>query len=111
MSSNKEVQAARNAADRRLREKFPEVYAIIMQEEHSKRGLTWTRRATAEERALREEEAKKARARARIEEEARKAGLSVSFTLPAEPEIAAVQDKERQDRIEEKVLETWDANA
>lgn len=88
MGGNKEAQAARNAADRRLRETYPEEYAALMHEEHEARGLTWKRRATAEERALREAEAKKAKARARIEEEARKAGLSVSFTPPDEADEA-----------------------
>jgi hypothetical protein len=79
MSSTKEAQAARNAADRRLREAFPEQYAAIMREEHEARGLTWKRRATPEERARRDAEAKQAAAKARIMRDAEKAGIDVFF--------------------------------
>lgn len=79
MSSNKEAQAARNAADRRLRERFIQEYAQYMEEEHAKRGLTWNRRATPEERARREAEDKQAKAAERILREAQKAGLRVEI--------------------------------
>lgn len=95
MGSNKEAQAARNAADRRLREKFPQVYAILMRDEHEKRGLTWNRRATPEERAERERLDRKAKARARIEAEASKAGLEVTFREPGSP----VQVEEPEDFV------------
>jgi hypothetical protein len=123
MSSTKDAQAARNAADRRLRDTYPEEFAALMHEEHAKRGLTWNRRATPEERARREAEEKQAKAKARIEAEAAKAGLSISFNLPVETEwdegelvhpidaIVAVQDEERAQRVEEKILDAWDASA
>lgn len=87
MSSNKEAQAARSAADRRLREAFPDEFEAFMHEEHAKRGLTWNRRATPEERARREQEEREAKVRYRIEQEAKKIGLKVSFT--EEPETIA----------------------
>jgi hypothetical protein len=107
MGSNKEAQAARNEADRNLREANPEEWAAFMEEAHEARGLTWNRRATPEERARREAEEKQAKAKARIEAEAAKAGLSISFNLPAEPEW----DEQHAQRVEERVLEAWDANA
>lgn len=76
MSSNKEAQAARNAADRRLREHFSHEYAQLMEEEHAKRGLTWNRRSTPEERARREAQEKEAKALARIAKIARENGLT-----------------------------------
>ncbi len=79
MSDSKAAQAARNAADRRLREANPVGYRKIMQEEFAKRGLTWTPRPSKEERERREAEQKQTKARARIEAEAKKAGLQVSF--------------------------------
>jgi hypothetical protein len=86
MGSNKEAQAARNAADRRLRQRYPADFEFFMRDEHEVRGLTWNRRATPEERARRDAEEKQAKAKARIEAEAAKAGLSISFNLPVETE-------------------------
>jgi pseudouridine-5'-phosphate glycosidase len=79
MGSSKEAQAARNAADRRLREAHSEEHAALMHEEHARRGLKWTRRATPEERARRDTEAKQAAAKARILRDAEKAGIDVFF--------------------------------
>lgn len=104
MSSNKEAQAARNAADRRLREAFPEQYAALMREEHEARGLTWNRRATPEERARREAEAKRAAARARILRDAEKAGLDVSFNEGDEAEDARLDDEAPVTDAERAVL-------
>lgn len=93
MTSNKEAQAARAAADRRLREAHPEDFESFMHAEHEARGLTWKRRSTPEERARREQEAKQQAARERILREAQKAGLDVSFNEgdrePDEAEQAA----------------------
>lgn len=91
MSSNKEAQAARSAADRRLREAHPDEFEALMHEEHAKRGLSWNRRATPEERARREQEEREAKVRYRIEQEAKKIGLKVSFNevTPDEAQDAA----------------------
>lgn len=43
--------AARSAAARRLREAHPEEYRNLMVEEHEARGVKYTPRLTAEERA------------------------------------------------------------
>jgi len=95
MAGNKEAQAARNAADRRLREKYPEDFAGFMHDEHEARGLTWNRRATAEERAERERLDRKAKARARIEAEASKAGLEVTFWEKGSP--VEIEDPDLED--------------
>lgn len=117
MSSTKNAQAARNAADRRLRDTYPEEFAALMHEEHAKRGLTWNRRSTPAERAHREAEEKKAKAKARIEAEAAKAGLSISFNLPAEPKfVSAAEEQEavaaasEGQAIEDRILKAWDEN-
>lgn len=80
MSSNKEAQAARSAADRRLREAHPGEYAAFMEQEHAKRGLTWNRRVTPEERAYRERVEREKRALARIHQIAEDNGLSIAIT-------------------------------
>lgn len=67
MSNNKESQAARNAADRRLREHFIQEYKQYMQEEHEKRGLTWNPRLSQEEREARQRADNEARALAKIQ--------------------------------------------
>jgi hypothetical protein len=85
MGSNKEAQAARSAADRRLREAHRDEWEALMTEEHAKRGLAWSRRATPEERAERERLEREAKVRARIEREAEKLGMKVNF-VPVETE-------------------------
>lgn len=80
MGSDKESQAARNAADRRLREHFIQEYSQYMEEEHAKRGLTWNRRATPEQRAQREQEEREAKALARIAKIAKENGLTAAAT-------------------------------
>jgi len=96
MGSNKEAQAARNAADRRLREKFPEVYAILMQDEHAKRGLTWKRRATAEERAERKAEEARRKNEEKIRALAKESGLSVTIDYFSPEEDARLDEAARQ---------------
>lgn len=87
MGSNKEAQAARNAADRRLREEYPQAFEAFMHEEHEARGLTWNRRPSKEERERRALEVKQAKAKARILRDAQSAGIDVSFvTHDAEAE-------------------------
>jgi hypothetical protein len=77
-----------------MREKFPEEYAALMHEEHEARGLTWKRRATPEERARRDAEAKQDAVRERILREASKVGLDVSFN---EPDQATDEESARLD--------------
>lgn len=104
MSSNKEAQAARNAADRRLREAYPDDFEDFMHDEHEKRGITWNRRATPEERARREAAEKEAKARARIEAEAKKAGIVVAFPTVKEQMLQHLNSKRPEDEtIAEKV--------
>lgn len=103
MSGNKEAQAARNAADRRLREMFPGEFAGLMVEEHGKRGLTWNRRSTADERARREAEEKEARALARIAKIAKENGLTAEATNRV---LIAVQDE--SETIAEKAARIGD---
>lgn len=76
MSDSKEAQAARNEVDRALRAENRERYEALMVEAFAKRGLTWNRRLTKEERAEREAEERKAKTLARIQEVARTSGLS-----------------------------------
>lgn len=94
MGSNKEAQAARNAADRRLREAHPTEFTMFMEEEHAKRGLTWKRRGTPEERAAAKAEAQKQAVVTRIKAEAAKAGISVFLVddPDIEAKIAATHD-------------------
>lgn len=94
MGSNKEAQAARNAADRRLREAHPTEFTMFMEEEHAKRGLTWKRRGTPEERAAAKAEARKQAAVARIRAQAAEAGIGVVLVddPDIEAKIAAVHD-------------------
>lgn len=82
MGSNKEQQAARNAADRRLREAHPTEHEMFMEEEHALRGLTWKRRLPAEERAARKEEEARAKVAEKIRAMAEANGLDVQI-LPA----------------------------
>lgn len=90
MGSNKEAQAARNAADRRLREAHPTEFTILMEEEYAKRGLTWKRRGTAEERAAQKAEAKKQAVVTRLRAEAAKAGIGI--LLVEDPDIQEKMD-------------------
>lgn len=76
MSDNKDAQAARNAADRRLREAHPNNWRTFMQEEFAQRGLEWTPRPSKEERERKAAEEKEARALARIAKIAKDNGLS-----------------------------------
>ena len=93
MSDSKEAQAARNEVDRQLREENPERYIELMHAAFAKRGLTWSRRLTAEERAERERLDREGKARERIEAEAKKAGIVVSFpTLDQVVDLDEAQD-------------------
>lgn len=76
MTDNKDAQAARNAADRRLREAHPNDWRTFMQEEFAQRGLEWTPRPSKEERERKAAEEKEARALARIAKIAKDNGLS-----------------------------------
>lgn len=79
MTSNKEAQAARSAADRVLRDENQERYTELMQAEYDKRGLgEYKRKTTAEERAERKEAAEKAKAAAKIREWADKGGIDLA---------------------------------
>lgn len=80
MSDNKDAQAARNAADRRLREAHPNDWRTFMQEEFAQRGLEWTPRPSKEERERKAAEEKEARALARIAKIAKDNGLSAEAT-------------------------------
>lgn len=77
MTEKKDAQSARNAADRRLREANPEQWAALMHEEFQARGLTWSPRASKEEREAREAAEKRAKAAARIAKIAEENGLDV----------------------------------
>jgi hypothetical protein len=79
MSSTKEAQAARSAADRRLREEHKGDWMRLMAEEHAKRDLTWSRRATPAEREAIKAAQAKASAAKRIKEMAERAGLTVDI--------------------------------
>jgi hypothetical protein len=79
MSSTKEAQAARSAADRRLREAHKGDWMRLMEEEHANRGLTWSRRATPAEREAIKVAQAKATAAKRIQEMAERAGLTVDI--------------------------------
>lgn len=76
MSDNKDAQAARNAADRRLREAHPNDWRTFMQEEFAQRGLEWTPRPSKEERERKAAAEKEERALARIAKIAKDNGLS-----------------------------------
>lgn len=80
MTNSKKAQAARNAAEMRLRNAHRDELAEYMREEHEKRGIKYTPRLSAEERAARDEALKKARAAEKITALAEAAGLSVSLT-------------------------------
>lgn len=103
MTDNKQSQAARNAADRRLREAYTDEWRTFMQEEHAKRGLTWNPRPSKEEREALAREKAQAAARERIEREARKAGIKVAFVAGEETveEKAAriAEEAEEQERL------------
>lgn len=77
MSDSKAAQAARNEADRRLREAHRKDWESFMNEAFESRGLTWNPRPSKEEREAREAAAKQEKARERILREAKKAGLTV----------------------------------
>ena len=77
MSDSKAAQAARNEADRKLREAHREDWESFMHAAFGERGLTWNPRPTKEDREAREAAAKKEKARERILREAKKAGLTV----------------------------------
>lgn len=116
MGSSKEAQAARNAADRRLREANPEQYAAFMHEEHEARGLKWSRRATAEERAERDKAAKQAAAKARILRDAEKAGLTVRLIeTQAQPPYFDHEAAERavldNEHVSNAIKETFEGTA
>lgn len=98
MGSNKEAQAARNAADRRLRQEYPGVFEAFMREEHEARGLTWNRRPSKEERAERALQEARAKSRARIEAEAEKAGIKVTF-LDGVEVVDLTGDVEEQEKF------------
>lgn len=55
------------AAQRALREAYPDQFTYLLQQEYLKDGLEYRPRLTAEERARLEEEEKRARAKAKIE--------------------------------------------
>lgn len=107
MSDSKEAQAARNEADRALRAAHQDEWETLMHDAFQKRGLTWNRRASKEERAERARLAAQEKARARISAEAEKAGIKVEFVdgesvldLTGEPE-----------RVQEAIKATLDGTA
>lgn len=120
MSGNKEAQAARNAADRRLREAHLEEFADIMHAEFEARGLTWNRRATSEERARREAQEKQAKALARIAKIARANGISAEDAKKALNQadyaefISASGEQKAEEatfsEVEDRILKAWDEN-
>lgn len=90
MSNNTEAQNASREAARRLREENPERWEALMHEEYGKRGLTWRRRLSAEERAERKAEAEKAAAVSKIKAMAEKAGVGVLLVDDASIEAKMV---------------------
>lgn len=76
MSNNKASQAARTAADRRLREAHPEDFESFMNAEHEARGLTWNRRLTQQEREERQRADNERRALTKIQAIAAQNGLT-----------------------------------
>lgn len=118
MSSNKEAQAARSAADRRLREAHPGEYAAFMEQEHARRGLTWNRRVTPEERAYRERVEREKRALARIHQIAEDNGLAVAVNgstivildeQPSDEDVYEVEAAVSEDRQAEEAYDVYKA--
>lgn len=87
MSDSKAAQAARHEVDRQLREENRPRYEELMTAAFAKRGLSWTPRRTAQERAAAKVEAKKQAVAARIKADAAKVGLGV--VIVEDPDIEA----------------------
>lgn len=108
MTSTINQQTARRKADQRLRAEFQERYAVLMQEEHEKMGLTYSPRLSAEEREEQKALAKRAKAEEKIRAAAEAAGLTVSIDVaPTEAEAAVLANE----HVSNAIRETFEGTA
>lgn len=108
MSDSKAAQAARHEVDRQLREENRPRYEELMTAAFAKRGLPWTPRRTAQERAAAKVEAKKQAVAARIKAEAARVGLGV--LIVEDPDIEA-KIAATHDGTAETVTGNWHGDA
>ena len=109
MTNSKIAQAARTAAETRLRQAHKDELAQYMHEEHESRGVTYTPRLSPQERAERDEAARKAKAQAKIVALAESAGLAVSVGEPTDAEAAVMANPEVSEAIRRTLDGTADA--
>lgn len=107
MTDSKAAQAARNAADRRLRKANESQWRSFMVEEFAARGLTWNPRPSAAEREAQRKADEQARSKERILREAAKAGLVVTIDQPTEAEAAVLANP----HVSEAIAKTFDGTA
>lgn len=107
MTDSKAAQAARNAADRRLRHANESQWRSFMVEEFAARGLTWNPRPSAAEREAQRKADEQARSKERILREAAKAGLVVTIDEATEAEAAVLANP----HVSEAIAKTFDGTA